>query len=77
MTQLTLTASTTETTLVSAVSSTFIDLLSLVVINTSATATQVDFRDSTAGTIRLSLYIPAGDTRGVVFNTPMPQIANK
>lgn len=75
MTQLTLTATTTETSLIAAVASTFNDLLSLVVINTSATATQVDFRDSTGGTIRLSLYVPAGDTRGVVFNTPMPQNA--
>ncbi len=75
ITQLTLTSMTTETTLIASVASVFNDLLSLVVINTSASATQVDFRDSTTGTIRLSLYIPAGDTRGVVFNTPMPQAA--
>jgi hypothetical protein len=75
MTQLTLNSTTTETTLVSAVASTFIDLLSLVVINTSTTATQVDFRDSTGGTVRLSLYIPAGETRGIALNTPMPQNA--
>jgi hypothetical protein len=75
MTQLTLNTTTTETTLVAAVASTFNDLLSLVVINTSATATQVDFRDSTGGTVRLSLYIPAGETRGVALNTPMPQSA--
>lgn len=75
ITKLILTASTTETTLISAVASTFNDLLSLIVINTSATATQVDFRDSTAGTIRASIYVPAGDTRGVVFQTPMPQAA--
>jgi hypothetical protein len=75
ITQLTLNATTTETTLVAAVASTFNDLLSLVVINTSATATQVDFRDSTGGTVRLSLYIPAGETRGIALNTPMPQSA--
>jgi hypothetical protein len=75
MTQLTLTASTVETTLITAVTSTFLDILVLVVINTSASATQVDFRDSTAGTVRLSLYIPAGDTRGIALPTPLPQNA--
>jgi hypothetical protein len=73
MTQLTLSASTTETTLITAVASTFLDLVSLVVINTSGTPTQVDFRDSTAGTIRLSLYVPGGDTRGIALPVPMPQ----
>jgi hypothetical protein len=72
ITQLTLT-SITETTLITAVASTFLDLISLVVINTSATPTQVDFRDSTGGTVRLSLYVPAGDTRGLALPTPMPQ----
>lgn len=73
ITQLTLTSTTTETSLIGAVASTFNDLLSLIVINTSATATQVDFRDSTGGTVRLSIYVPAGDTRGAVFHSPMPQ----
>lgn len=75
ITQLTLTSTTTETSLIAAVASTFNDILTLVVINTSATATQVDFRDSTAGTIRLSLYIPAGETRGVSMNGILPQNA--
>ena len=73
MTQLTLTSTTAETSLIPAVASTFLDLLSVIVINTSATATQVDFRDSIGGTVRLSLLVPAGDTRGVVFSTPMVQ----
>ena len=75
MTQLTLTATTTETSLITAVASTFLDLVSVVVINTSATATQVDFRDSTAGTIRLTLYVPAGDMRGISYTVPLPQAA--
>lgn len=75
ITQLTLTSTTSETTLIGQVASTFNDILSLVVINTSATATQVDFRDSTGGTVRLSLYIPAGDTRGISLTTPLPQNA--
>ena len=73
--QLTLTATTTETTLIAQVASTFLDIVSIVAINTSATATQVDFRDSTAGTIRLSLYLPAGDTRGIALPVPLPQSA--
>jgi hypothetical protein len=75
ITQLTLAASTTETTLIPAVASTYLDIVSLVVINTSGTPTQVDFRDSTAGTVRFSLYVPAGDTRGIALPTPMPQNA--
>lgn len=73
ITQLTLTATTAETPLIAAVASTFLDLVSLVVINTSTSATQVDFRDSSGGTIRLSLYVPAGDTRGIALPVPFPQ----
>jgi hypothetical protein len=75
MTQLTLTSTTTETSLIAAVASTFLDLVSVVVINTSATVCQVDFRDSTAGTIRLTLMVPPTDTRGVVYSVPLPQNA--
>lgn len=65
--------STTETTLLAQVASTFLDLIQIVAINTSATAVRVDIRDSTTGTIRFALYLPAGDTRGVVFQIPIPQ----
>lgn len=75
ITQLTLTSTTTETSLIAAVASTFNDLLSLCVVNTSATPTQVDFRDSTGGTVRQTLYVPAGDMRGIVLQVPMPQAA--
>lgn len=67
--------STTETTLLAQVASTFLDLIQIVAINTSATAVRVDIRDSTTGTIRFALYLPAGDTRGVVFQIPIPQAA--
>jgi hypothetical protein len=69
----TITASTAETTILAQVASTFLDLTSIIAINTSATAVRVDFRDATAGTIRFSLYIPAGDTRGFALPVPMPQ----
>lgn len=74
MTQLTL-ANTTETTLIAAVAATFLDIVSVTIINTSATATQVDFRDSTGGTIRWSAYVPPTDMRGIVLPVPIPQNA--
>lgn len=61
-------SSTSETTIVTAVASTFLDLYGLTIANTSATATKVTIKDSTAGTTRLVLYIPAGDTRGFMLN---------
>ncbi len=64
----------TETTIVTAAASTFNDLIMLVVSNTSATAVRVDFRDTTAGSILFSLYLPAGDTRGFSLGgVPIPQ----
>ena len=69
----TISSSTSETTIVTAVASTFLDLTALVISNTSATATRIDFRDTTAGSILFSLYIPAGDVRGVAFQRPVPQ----
>lgn len=71
----TITASTAETTILAAVASTFLDLTAVMVSNTSATAARVDFRDTTAGTIRFSLYVPAGDVRGMVLQVPRPQAA--
>jgi hypothetical protein len=60
----TISASTSETTIVTAAASTFNDLVALVISNTSATAARVDIRDTTAGSVLFSLYIPAGDMRG-------------
>jgi hypothetical protein len=69
----TISASTSETTIVTAAASVFNDLVSLIVSNTSATAARVDFRDTTAGSVLFSLYVPAGDTRGATYTTPVPQ----
>lgn len=69
----TITTSTAETTVVTALASTFLDVTSVMIANTSATATRVDFRDTTAGSVLFSIYCPAGDTRGIVVHTPMPQ----
>lgn len=64
---LTLTSTTTETTLIAQIASTFIDVYGLIVANISATACEVVFRDTTAGTARFSIEVPAGDTRGFML----------
>lgn len=63
----TITSSTSETTIASAVASTFLDLYGLIVTNTSATAVNVAIKDSTAGTTRLNIAVPAGETRGFML----------
>lgn len=69
----TIASSTSETTIVTAIASTFNDIFLLTVKNTSATALRVDIRDTTAGTIIDDIYVPAGDTRGWAPTTPLPQ----
>lgn len=62
-----LTSTTTETTIVTAVASTFLDLYGLEIENTSATAVSVSFRDVTAGTVRFSYTVPPNDIRGFML----------
>jgi hypothetical protein len=70
----------TETTVATAGGSgIFNDIYAIVVTNKSATAVFVDFRDATAGTVRMTLAAPAGDTRGftVAVDSAMVQaVAN-
>lgn len=63
----TITSSTSETTVVTAVASTFLDVYGVIVENTSATASKVTFKDSTGGTTQFEIYVPAGDTRGFML----------
>lgn len=63
----TITASTAETTIVTAVASFMLDLYGLIVTNTSATAVNVAIKDATAGTTRLNIAVPAGETRGYML----------
>lgn len=63
----TITSSASETTIVTADATYKLDLYGLIIANTSATAASVTIKDSTAGTTRFILYIPAGDTRGFVL----------
>lgn len=69
----TISSSTSETTIVTAAASTFNDVVSVLVSNTSATATRVDIRDTTAGSVIWQIYVPAGDSRGISLTTPWPQ----
>ena len=63
----TITTSTAETTVFTAVGSTFLDVYGVIVVNSSATASNIAFKDSTAGTTRFNIYVPAGDTRGFML----------
>jgi hypothetical protein len=60
----------TETTIVTAgAAGVFNDVYSILITNTSATAASVTIKDSTAGTTRMVIAAPAGDTRG--FSLPV------
>lgn len=69
----TISASTSETTIVTAAANIFNDIYFLTVANTSATAVRVDFRDTTAGSVLFSWYVPAGDMRGGSLAKILPQ----
>lgn len=68
---------TTETTIIAATALTFHDLYGLILANTGATATEVSIRDDTAGTVMLTVMVPAGETRGfmVPASSATPQTA--
>lgn len=65
--QTTITASTAETTVLTAVASTFLDVYGVIVTNTSATVTKVTFKDATSGTTRFVIEVPATETRGFML----------
>lgn len=70
----TITTSTSETTVLTAgAAGVFHDVTSIILTNTSATATTATIKDATAGTTRLVIEIPANDTRGVSFSHPLIQ----
>lgn len=63
-------SSSAETTIGTAVASTFLDLVSLVITNQTATAVNCTIKDSTAGTTRMIIALPASG--GAVMNFPVP-----
>lgn len=74
-TVVTITSSTTETTVLAAVASTFLDVYGITFNNTSATATKVTLRDATAGTVRWTGMVPPTDMRGFMLpvDSAIPQ----
>lgn len=64
----TITASTSETTIVTAVASTFNDLYGLIIANSSATATEVTIKDATGGTTRATIAVPANASAGFMLD---------
>lgn len=71
----TITTSTGETTIVSAVASTYLDLYGLILANTSATIVTVTIRDTTGGSAIAIIEVPANDTRGFMLpvDSAIPQ----
>lgn len=59
-----ITSSVAETTIVTAIAATYLDVYCLIVSNSSASATTVTIKNATAGSTRLVLQVPAGDVRG-------------
>lgn len=58
----TITASTAETTILTAVAATFLDVYGLIISNASTTDCTVAIKDATAGTTRLVVAVKAGET---------------
>lgn len=70
----TITASTSETTvLAAAAANVYHDIVGVIVVNSSATAARVEFKDATAGTTRFHIYAPAGATVGFMPPVPVAQ----
>ena len=62
-----LVATTSEVTLLPAISSVFMDIYGCILANQSASACSVSLKDSTGGTTRIFFEVPAGDTRGFML----------
>lgn len=73
----TLTTTVSETTIVTANATHALDLYGLILANSSATATTVTIKDSTGGTTRAVIQVPAGETRGFMLpmDSGIPQAA--
>lgn len=75
--QVSLGATTSETTIIAATASTFHDVYGLILANTGATTTKVSIRDDTAGTVRAIIEVPTLETRGFMLpvDSALPQTA--
>lgn len=63
----------TEATLLAAVASTFLDMISVTAANASTNAVTADFRDVSGAGVAFTLTIPANSTAGIVHAVPYPQ----
>lgn len=68
-------SSSSETTIITAVASTFCDLTQLVLTNATATAVSVTIKDATAGTTRLIVALAASGGAVISFPRPVKQAA--
>lgn len=68
VTQTSVSNTTAETTIITAVASTFMDLYGLILANTGATTTKVTIKDATAGTTRAIIEVPTLETRGFMLS---------
>ena len=66
-------SSAAETTIITAIASTFCDLVQLVITNQTATAVNVTIKDSTAGTTRMIIALAASGGAVIPFTRPIPQ----
>lgn len=77
ITQTSVSNTTSETTIIAAVASTFLDLYGLILANTGATTTKVTIKDATSGTTRAIIEVPTLETRGFMLpvDSAIPQAA--
>lgn len=77
MTQVQLSNTTSETTILAATASTFHDVYGIILANTGASTTKVSIRDDTAGTVRAIIEVPTLETRGFMLpvDSAVPQTA--
>lgn len=68
---------TSETTIITAVASTFLDVYGIILANTGASTTKVTIKDATAGTTRAIIEVPTLETRGFMLpvDSAIPQAA--
>lgn len=66
-------SSAAETTIMSAVASTFLDLTMLILTNQTGTAVNVTIKDSTGGTTRMVIALAANGGAVIPFPRPVPQ----
>jgi hypothetical protein len=73
--QTALTSTTSVTTIVTADANNMLDLVGLILANTSATGSIVTLYNDDGTTVRAIFYCPPTDTRGIVFAVPLKQTA--